>query len=344
MRFAFFVSLALVPGCGFMLDPVPDAGFDAATADAGGGVACGATVCAPGLECCNPSCGVCTAPGAGCPAIECVDAGRGDDGGGVDASRPDGGSDAGSSDGGAVVICGGETCEAGQHCCTDCDGASACTTGPCLATPCPTPCTSTSGCAATDYCDLRMGGCAGLGTCAPRPTACTDDCPGVCGCDGVTYCNECDANAMGQTVASNTPCARTRGCLPMQAVSVGECAVVLGYAWDGYQCQQVDCICSGADCGRLYPSAESCQTAYDTCVCGGFLGRMCPPGAYCDYPPDSMCGAGDANGACRVPPMGCVDVFAPVCGCDGRTHSNACEASAASTSVAHVGACAISSP
>jgi hypothetical protein len=37
----------------------------------GGGVTCGANTCADGEECCNPSCGFCAAPGAGCTKQLC---------------------------------------------------------------------------------------------------------------------------------------------------------------------------------------------------------------------------------------------------------------------------------
>ena len=39
----------------------------------GGGEPCGAVRCAAGQTCCNPSCGICTAPGEGCITMECTD-------------------------------------------------------------------------------------------------------------------------------------------------------------------------------------------------------------------------------------------------------------------------------
>lgn len=52
-----------------------------------------------------------------------------------------------------------------------------------------------------------------------------------------------------------------------------------------------------------------------------------------------ICGAADAMGTCKPKPEVCADVFAPVCGCDGKTYRNACSASSAGSSVAKNGEC-----
>lgn len=84
-------------------------------------------------------------------------------------------------------------------------------------------------------------------------------------------------------------------------------------------------------------------------TCGGVElgheGQGCLDGQFCDHPMDSDIGAcggtgGDsAPGVCRDIPQACPEIFAPVCGCDGTTYSNACLAAAEGVSVEKDGEC-----
>jgi hypothetical protein len=75
--------------------------------------------------------------------------------------------------------------------------------------------------------------------------------------------------------------------------------------------------------------------------CGGFAPSLsdCNGGQFCNWARADMCGAGDASGRCTYKPAACPRFYEPVCGCDGQTHGNECEANAAGTSVARAGAC-----
>lgn len=73
-------------------------------------------------------------------------------------------------------------------------------------------------------------------------------------------------------------------------------------------------------------------------TCGGFAGEQCLAGEWCDFDRDD-CGGSDGTGTCKKRPIGCPDLFDPVCGCDGTVHSNACEGQAVGVDVSAIGSC-----
>jgi hypothetical protein len=75
--------------------------------------------------------------------------------------------------------------------------------------------------------------------------------------------------------------------------------------------------------------------------CGGFANVACsaPETMYCDFPEKAACGAGDMSGTCMVRPDTCVAGGPSVCGCDGKSYTNACEAHRAGTDENPMGSC-----
>jgi hypothetical protein len=59
-------------------------------------------------------------------------------------------------------------------------------------------------------------------------------------------------------------------------------------------------------------------------------GGHCAAGEYCERP----LGACEDVGRCAVRPEFCIEIYQPVCGCDGETYANACKAAAAGSSIA----------
>lgn len=77
-------------------------------------------------------------------------------------------------------------------------------------------------------------------------------------------------------------------------------------------------------------------------ICGTRGTGSCPQGEFCNFPASAQCGVFDAAGTCQTVPDVC-DLHSPVCGCDGTTYPNDCNAHHAGVSIRQTGTCASAS-
>lgn len=174
----------------------------------------------------------------------------------------------------------------------------------------------------------------------------------TCCADGNWACNEgdgsstCDAVCMARScsLSANDPCRPGEFC----KVEVGRCTSPNGSGICEPRpdvCAEIFqpvCGCDGTTYGNeCQAHVAGISVAHDgECgqACGGVLDVACPDEEFCRLA-TGLCLDPEAFGVCTSTPDACVAVFEPVCGCDGTTYGNECQAWSAGVSVAALGAC-----
>lgn len=226
----------------------------------------------------------------------------------------------------------------------------------------------TTPCATGLYCKLDDGACedvSAIGVCTAIPDVCTQELAPVCGCDDHTYGNSCGAAAAGVNVRHEGACsALNTRCGPPDGATCSEglfCSFddgMCGTSDQSGQCVAIpdtcptdsnpvcgcdsvtyDNLCEAQKASVSVKSDGACPTTGGLNVrCGGPDALACVDGFFCMYA-TGICSSNTESGQCAAIPQTCTTDVSPVCGCDGVTYNNECEAMKASANVMNDGPC-----
>ncbi len=203
-------------------------------------------------------------------------------------------------------------------------------------------------------------GCSGTNPCG---TGAFCNSEGVCcpalGCDPMCV-NGVKLDSNG---CSTCQCAEPAGCTSNAECGASQyCAVAVGQCGSKGQCEAKPDVCAaiapgpgGGVCGcdgKTYDTscgaasegvgvdyAGACSDTPKSCNPLSMApAALCAPTEYCALA-HGQCGS--SQGLCTVKPEMCNQQYVPVCGCDGKTHGNACSAGSAGVNIASDGECVV---
>jgi hypothetical protein len=215
----------------------------------------------------------------------------------------------------------------------------------------------TGGCPGGTYC--KKATCdAAQGACVAPPELCPELYDPVCDCDGGTYPNACVAATHGVNIdtygeCTTIQCANTNYCQanlgPDTYCKKAACNDPTGScAFVPITCPELYNPVCGCD-GGTYPNACVAASsgmnveAVGECPVQGPADPNCTTNQYCQstFNPNTYCKKPECDqvGECVFLPIECPEILDPVCGCDGMTYFNECDAAINGISVDYTGEC-----
>jgi hypothetical protein len=189
-----------------------------------------------------------------------------------------------------ITSCGGKArvdgTDSHTHWLKECEADSECGGLSCICGVCTKACDEGADCVpfgAKASCEVPAG-CDARG-----PTACVLPTPNGAGGSGASG-GAGSGGGSGGTPAS-------ADCQPMDAKSsAAACAAIAGYVWNGSICTTVLCDCEGADCDRMFATADECDRAYRECYAERGIRRACSSHGDCVVQTRACCEACGPSG------------------------------------------------